>query len=166
MTDFFSGDKPSAQEMTDATRAGIVARGRRTTSSASTTSEIGVLRLDGIALRAGRIYRIWTPPLASVSSLSGDNPGARLRYATSGAATTSSTILTTGVGYQSSFAAVAQSLVAKYVPAADQTVSLILTAVRIGGSGNVSIVTNAGNPDVEVIVEDTGRDVGDTGVVL
>src|SRR5436305_7654672 len=64
--------------------------GTRTTASSTTTTEVGVLRVDNIPVIAGRLYLIYTTPLAIVSTVANDTPRANLRTSTSGTATTAS----------------------------------------------------------------------------
>lgn len=163
MTVFLAGHLMTAPELS---QGGIIARGRRGTTSSTTTSEVGVLRIDGVVVRQGRLYEIGTTPLATISTVAGDHSGARVRYSTSGLATTASTVLMTSVGYTSSAANTTPTIWAKFIPGADQTLSLILTVVRIAGTGTVSILINSGSPDIEIWIRDAGTDPGDTGVIL
>lgn len=165
MTTFLAGQVPTAAELTAATAVGVIRRGRRASSTATTTGELAVLRVDGIPVTAGRTYRIWTNSVAAISTVAGDNAGVRFRVSTTGAATTASTILDTGVGY-SAGASTAASIIAKYTPAATGSLSLLLSVLRIAGTGACSIVVNSGNPEIEIFVEDMAVDPGDSGVVL
>jgi len=146
---------------------GIIARHRRTTSSTGTTSEVGVVRLDGIPLKAGRRYRVSTNKLGFNSTVTGDTMVARLRMNTAGNATTSSGIM---VGGEAQFEEVdsawhgSDEVVAYYNPSSDVTASILLTAGRVSGTGTVTILANGSETVIELIVEDLGDDPGSTGV--
>lgn len=142
----------------------IVAWGRRTTDSSTTTSEVGVLRLDSIALEGGYQYRFWTSSLSLDTSVTNDEVGAQLRYSTSGTATTSSTIMPgsdarerlTDANFPES-----ENIVAIYTPSTDETMSVLLTVRRVAGTGNAMIAANAGS--IDLVVERIGPAVSDTG---
>lgn len=165
-TPFSAGQVPTAAELRTATAEGVLRRGRRTSSTATTTTELAVLRVDGIPVTAGRIIKIWTPPLFAGSSVAGDNTFVRIRYSTAGVASLTSTILTTDIGYSGSVSSTSPKLAAKYLPPSDQTLSVLLVVGRWAGTGNCSIGVTANLPEIELIVEDTGADPGDTGISL
>lgn len=146
----------------------VIARGRRTTSSTGTTSEVGVLRLDGVSLISGRLYAVRTGLLALNGTVATDTFFARIRYDTTGAnATTSSTILPGADAQDEENDASwhsTKSISALYVPGANQTVSFLLTAGRLIGSGTVTLQATATDRLIEMLVTDLGVDVGDTGV--
>lgn len=140
-----------------------IARGNRTTSSTTTTSEIGVIRISA-ALKAGQVYLIKTSPLLLYSNTSGDFVFGRLRYTTDGSTpSTSSTILTSISGYAGASQTITP-LVAKYVPSSDITFGLLLTTGRSAGSGTVGVVANSNVPDIDLMIMAAGADPGDTGV--
>lgn len=151
----------------NAAPAGIIARGKRITTSSSTTSEIGVLRLDNIALLAGRSYKIWTSPLIIESTVANDTAAATVRVSNSGIATVASTLLDE---IQTTIPSIVHPPVLPldcepYIPATNETLSVLLSVARLSGTGNVSLVTNTGIP-ITMVVEDMGVDPGDTGVDL
>lgn len=159
-----TGYVPTALDLS----AGCVAFGRRTTSSSvSTTAEVGVLRLDGISVYSGRRYKITTSPLNMFSTVSGDLMNAHIRVSTSGVATTSSTQLTGLV--ESAFSAAAsqrtQGLNITYTPGLTGTLSVLLSISRDGGTGNVSINASAIYP-ADLVVEDIGPDPASTVTIL
>lgn len=145
---------------------GIIARANRASSSSTTTSEVGVLRLDDLAIGAGRSYRIWVSPFVVHSTVANDVVRARLRFSTAGAATTSSSLLDM---WQTSITNTVNppsaTLAAKLESGTNLTVSVLLTIARQSGTGNASIVSGSG-PDLEIelFVEDLGLNVSDTGV--
>lgn len=144
----------------------LVARAARITdTSTTTTGELAVLRADGIPLKAGRFYWITTSTLLLVSSANGDGIRARLRASTTGTATTSDTEIAqalvqtlTGQGSASGICA------CPYYPASDTTLSIVLTVVRVQGTGNVKI--SVVNSLIDFQVFDCGVDVGNIGVTL
>lgn len=168
MTAFFSGDKPTAQDMTNATAQGVIARARRLTSSAgATTTELGVLRIDGIVARANRMLVIETSALILFSTVAADHCAARIRVSTAGVATTASTPLGTAIGYSGTTFSTAIPIIVPYYPGGtDQTISVILTVARNNGTGTSSLLINAASPTIDLMVLDLGTDPGDTGVLL
>lgn len=148
----------------------IIGRARRTTnSSASTGSDVAVLRLDSCDLMVGKIYRITTSPLYLTSN-TGDVVNANLRYDITGAAaTTASSLLPGGqaqkVIVNGSYDETA-TIITTYTPAsAGQVLSLLLTVLRAVGAGSSRILAGS-QKIIEFTVEDQGIDPGDTGVDL
>ena len=146
---------------------GIVARANRTTSSSSTTSETGVLRLDNVAVSAGRMYRIWTSPMIFQSSVANDLINAHIRVNTSGTATTGSTQITGLVDTANSASGPQRTkgMTALWVPSSTGVASILLSVSRDGGSGSVALNAASTYP-IDLVIEDTGADPGNTGVVL
>lgn len=150
-------------------RNGVVGRGNRQTPSGATiTTEVGYLRVDGLTLYAARSYKIWTSPLALKGSVVGDIAEACLRVNTGGTATTSST----QVAHVRQYTDVAATpdltpIAVHYTPGADtSTFSVLLSVVRNtagGASTGVRLTASATEP-VDLVVEDIGPVVADTGV--
>lgn len=146
---------------------GVVARARRSTPTGNiTTTETGVLRLDGISVRQGRFYQICTSNLNMDTSVANDIGICVIRVSTSGAATTSST----QIAYVRQFIDDAsRSNVAPencfYVPSADATLSVLLSAQRVAGTGNLVVFASSVEM-LDLTVIDLGPDPGDTGVVI
>lgn len=155
-----------AQWMDD-TRTGVIARGKRITASTGTTTEVGVLRIDGIPLSAGKTYRIATGALLLDTTVNNDTVDVRIRYDTTGSsATTSSTTIPGGLCRRRlADNAVAETgqITLTYTPTADETLSAMLTVGRFAGSGTVVIFADA-TATTELFVEDYGTDTGDQGV--
>lgn len=144
----------------------LIARHRRESNSSTTTTEIAVMVVDGIACKSGRHYRISTSPLHLSSSVNTDAITARIRYTTDGStATTASTQLGQMTVDRDQAASESAPIILELNPASDQTVSLVLTVGRTIGTGNVSIEGNSIYP-VCLWVDDMGPDVGDTGIDL
>lgn len=164
-------DPTSAETFTaaNATLLGLagrcIGRGRRLSNSSSTTTEIGVLELDDIPIKAGRLYKVETSSLLLVTSVANDTVVARLRTTTDGSTPgVASTLLTqsaerievTGNGGYA-------HVVGTYAPAVDETLSVLLSVARVSGTGSVSMNFSSAVP-IEVWVMDMGEDPGDTGV--
>lgn len=151
----------------DATRTGILARGRRTTSSSTTTTTVGVLRIDDVPIAGGYLVMLSTSPLGTVSSVANDAVRAELRYTTDGSTPTTSSPLVPGATYQeiSSASGIKQGpIIGFYTPTSDETLSVLLTVTRVGGTGNVSIYADGANVTMDVWIESRGIDTGDVGV--
>lgn len=115
---------------------------RDTTSSISTSSAaVGVLRIDGMELKAGQDYEVVSGTLHPTSSVTTDVARIEIRYSTTGLATTASAILP-GVQAYEVFGNSAL-LRAKFKVVADITVSMLLCIARDSGSGNVQMFTDA-----------------------
>lgn len=168
---FFAGQKVRASELNDLIDKdsplplGILARGNRTTSSSTTTTEIGVLRLDDIPIYTGRTYRIWTSPLRMDTSVANDVARAIIRITTDGSTPTTSSAQICAAQTILPDIASGQSVEISmdYSPAADELLSVLLSVSRQSGTGNISIVGGTGIP-IDLMVEDIGLDPGDTGV--
>jgi hypothetical protein len=140
----------------------IIARGNRVSSSTATTTEVGVLRLPVGTLAAGVTYKICSSSML-IACTAGATVGAYLRYTTDGSSpTTGSTAMIQAqvdiaVSYQS------LSLAVLYTPASAVNLTLLLTCARVSGSGNASIIGASATP-IDLWVEVSAKDVGDTGV--
>ena len=165
---FEAGQQLTATRL-NALPKGIVARGRRTTNSSTTTSTtgIGVLRIDDVPVKAGRLYRIYTGPLAVVSTVAGDIPRAKVTFTTDGSTPTASSTTLDGTQTNGVIDTNSQSnndvISALYAPAGDEILSLLLCVLRGSGTGNASINGTAPNI-IELVIEDIGVDSGDVGV--
>lgn len=143
-----------------------VARGRRTTNSSTTTTEVGVLRIDSITVTSGRLYGIFTSALILASTIANDTLRAIIRGDTSTTATTSSTQLDMGQLQQPNTSAPPGSMiVALYPAAATATLSVLLSVARQTGTGNVQILGASTFP-IDMWVVDLGPDPGNTGVSI
>lgn len=143
----------------------VLARGRRTTNTAAvTTTETGVLRVDGVPVLANRAYLVMLPSINMDSSVTGDLITASIRVSTSGAATTASTrigmLRNVDPGTSPVF-----STFAYFFPTADGTASFLLSFVRTTGTGNVFMFYSA-TDYLDMIVAGYGLAPADTGVVI
>lgn len=151
------------------TRSRVLARGRRTTSSNTSTvnaTSVGVLRMPGIPVRANQLYTIATGSLAMHSNASGDNMAALFTYTTDGSTpVATSPALPGGTAYSYSGGAFYLPLTMNvpYVPTVDQTLSLLLCVQRVTGTGGCYIVCDAQRL-IDVMVLHHGPDPGNVGV--
>jgi hypothetical protein len=149
----------------------VIGWGQRITGSSLTTSEVGVLRLDGLQIKAGDIYHFWTSPLILRSDTASTEVVANLRLSVSGAATTASTAITQAfdiIGtWPANVNAQTQQINYIYQSASDQVASLLLTVAKFNGAdpGNVLINAGAAIP-IQLVCEWIGADPGNTGVAL
>jgi hypothetical protein len=145
----------------------IKVRSRRTTASSTTTTEVGVRRSDDLAILAGRCYEIETSPLGMDSSVNNDEVFARFRYTTDGSTPTTSSPVLLGsyIAVRQTDANVPEHKIIRttYVPATDETLSLLLCVGRVAGTGNCSITASAGSECTEFTVIDLGTDPGNSG---
>lgn len=148
---------------------GVFKRGNRSTnSSGATTTETGVLRVDGIVVPASRLAYVKSSGIQVFSTVAGDTVKANVRYATGGVlATTTSTLLTAN-GYVSrahvSGGAGGDTFTINEklpVVGANTTYSIILTLIRNTGTGTVNLLG-----PIELYVEASGADPGNSGVSL
>jgi len=145
----------------------VISRGSRSTNSSTTTTvEIPVLRVDGIPVISGRAYVIRVNNFGLNTTVNGDAVIARLRYSNAGLATVASTELTAlRINIASTAAAPILPINANWWAVATETLSILLTVQRAGGTGNVSLSPTAGQT-IDIVVQDAGTDPGDTGVDL
>src|SRR5690348_15363931 len=145
---------------------GLVAGGygNRQTNSTTTTTIVGVLRLDDVQLRGGRAYEIKTSALRTTSGAN-DGVTATLRVTTDGSTpTTSSTAIATG-STQTTSASVFESITLQrlYQPSSDQLLSVLLCVARTTGSaGNAGLGGDATYP-IEIWIVDVGEATADAG---
>lgn len=147
-----------------------IARGRRTsTSSSSTGTDVGVLRVPAVC-RANKIYVV-TCAVALDSSVTNDEIRARIRYTTDGTnPSVSSTILPGSlVSTRQTDANVPEdkTILAVYPAATDHTATFLLCVGRIAGSGSCTIAVDTANgASLDLSVLDLGDDPGNTGVSI
>jgi hypothetical protein len=138
----------------------IIARAARSTDSSTTTTEIGVLRLDSIPIVNGTLYKIRSSAMYLLSN-TGDIVNIRFRYNTAGNATTASTQL--GQGFQTITNAIQPTsaiLDVLYTATTTGSLSILLSVTRASGAGNTKVF---GSSEFWVEVGAI-TDPGDTGV--
>lgn len=149
-------------------RMGVLATGLRTTNSSTTTTEVGVLRLDNIPLFAGRFIRVSTgSSLIFNSTVANDLIEARLYLSVTGVAVVGGTQFS-ALSIQSRTAGGAQytdGVSGFIVSSARQTLSVLLSVARTAGTGTVGIVASNTYP-TWLVVEDLGVNPGNTGVLI
>lgn len=141
---------------------------RTTDGTATTTTEQPYLRLDSVPIVTGKGIRIWCPPMIFDSTVAGDLIQAVIRVSTSGAATISSTALT--VLAQRAYSAAGNQetvgLSIPYIPATTGNLSILLSYVRAGGTGNVRIRAVSSIPAQINVDQYNGTAPANTGVSL
>lgn len=148
--------------------SGLIAYGSRVTNTGTTTTtELPVLSLSDVHVKAGVAYHIYSSAFIFDSSVLGDTVRATLRFTTDGTAPTiTSTPLTaseltvTGGGNQAR-----TSLSKIYLPTTDQVLNILMTVVRTAGTGNVDL-QHVNGADIDIGVEAVGVAPADTGVAL
>lgn len=147
------------------TAAVLKAVGIRNSNSSTTTTEIGVLRIDDIPILSGHRYKIETNSITLHSSVANDVVRATIRYTTDASTpTTSSTQLCDAQLSAVNTTFPATSIASgSYVPGSNQTLSVLLTVSRQTGTGNAQLLGSATFP-IELYINDLGPDSGDVGV--
>lgn len=149
----------------------IVAFGKRVTvSSGSTGTAVTVLRIDGVPVKTGRLYAVWTSPLVLDSTVNNDVIRATIRFtADESTATEASTVLpgaTVDARQADATVGEGRTVYATYEPASDLKLSLVLCVARAGGSGTCTIFADGTNFVTALYVADLGKSPGDTGLSL
>lgn len=162
-----SGDRLYAAEVAGRT----IKRGRRVTATGNiTTTETGVLRVDDIPVFADRAYMIKTSNVNLDASVANDIADARVRVTQNAAPGTAATTSSTQIGhFRNTIDDAAQSnvndITAFYFPSSDGYLSVLLTAQRVTGTGNI-VVFCSSVEILDLVIMDIGEDPGDTGVVI
>lgn len=147
---------------------GLLARAERVTSSSTTTTTIGVLRLDDVQLEASRAYLIVTSPLNVDSSTGTDDVKTKITFTadgstpTTGSTTLPETIVGGDVGGGGTGAPI-MPITALYQPTGGaELLSLLLCVTRTAGAGNAYIYGDA-TQKIQITVHDLGLAVSDAG---
>lgn len=150
----------------------VIRRGRRITPTGTLTAQVGVLRLDDVPVKAGKLYRITTSNLNFISSVANDVGLATIRFlygaSTGGVAIGTSTLLgnmRNVVDVTGSTNSNTVPINVLYVASADGYISVLLSAARAAGSGTMTMYGSAGEP-IDMTVSYEGTDPGDTGIIL
>lgn len=150
----------------------IIKRGRRVTASTgSTGSEVGVLRVDNIPVRSGKIYRVSTAGINLSTTVNNDVGSARFRVAYAVGTGTVANLSSTQIGQMRNTIDVTNNTnvipgQCFYVASADGYISIMLTVQRIAGSGTVTIYAVSPAEPLDLVIEYAGTDPGDTGVII
>lgn len=150
-----------------------VGRGSRATAAATANSLtfVGALRIDSLALTAGRLYRVETNTMLAAASAASNQMLANVRYSSSGVATTASTVLPGTEGRTTPVTASGGNFVgsircgALFVPGSSGTYSFLLSYRRETGTGTVNLDAG-GDRLISLAVFDLGVAPADTGVAV
>lgn len=168
MTDIAVADIVSAARINDKAGTIIAQMERATASSTFTTTEIPILRGDSIPVVNGRQYEIVMTPTVFGSSVAADLIEARIRGAIGATATITSTHIGSRVDTANS-AGGNQKLSGGtflYTPGSTGNLSLLVSGIRDGGTGNCFIGHTATAYMLRITVKDIGLAVPDIGVDL
>lgn len=151
---------------------GIVARGRRITSSSTTTSAtgIGVLRLDGVGVTSGRGYHIYTSDITLIGTATSAVVRAFLTHTTDGSsAGTGSTVLGAGIRdiitNTGGGAQPIRPMSEMFYAGATGSLSVLLIVALASGTGTASLFGSGTSP-IDLVIADEGIDPGNTGVSI
>lgn len=131
----------------EGTAPGLVAIHTRTTTSTTVASstEVGLIRMDNIAVRAGYAYEVVMNRVAMTPSVTGLVGFARIRVAQGATATTAST----PIGYLRMAQATSTSqtntgaMIGVFNATADSTLSVLVTLALVAGAGTVQLHSSA-----------------------
>lgn len=152
--------------------AGLIKKHLRGTggSISGITTETGYVRIDSIPIRNGYTYEVIAPRVCmTVSALSTVTAVSRLRGSTSGAATTSSTLLDGGEirdsGAIDTSNVPEQVLIGYWDATATGTLSVIWTVARASTSGSVGLFASSANV-APLLIKEIGVTPADSGTDL
>lgn len=158
---FTAGQKVRASQLNE--QGVIVARARRIVNTAGSAAAFGILRLDDIPILAGRAYEL--------QATGGIFPNAAnlhcdmfLRHTTDGSTpgVASPALMQESMELNRNGFVYGYKIRYIHVPPADQTLSLLITAIQTVG-GSIAAYAAANWP-TEITIIDLGGDPGDTGV--
>jgi hypothetical protein len=148
----------------------LIARGRRTTNSSATTgAAVGVMRLPGVTVLAGRGYWVCTNSLLIDGTTTTDVVRAELRITTDGSVPTTASPVLAFAQDQIGNAAQGPGLVVLgyHAPgASDQTLSVLLDITLTAGTGSTIVVGGGAGAVAEIFILDAGVDPGNSGINL
>jgi hypothetical protein len=146
---------------------GLIAYAERPSSSSGTTTEVEALRLGSVGLIAGFAYRVWSSSMIIDSTVATDDVGARYRATFDGSdAAIGSAVFSSSLDKATGAAGqVVAEIMRSYIPAANETLSVLLTVFRAVGTGTVNLTRTAGFP-IDIHVECLGLAPANTGVPL
>lgn len=168
MADIAVADVVTAARIND--KAGtIIGYGERpTASTAFTTTEQPIMRIDSIPVVNGRQYEIVMTPTVIASSVAADLVETRIRVAVAATATITSTHLGSLIETANSSSGNQKINGATwlYTPTSTGNLSLLVAGIRLGGTGSCAIGHTSTAYMLRIIVKDLGSAVSDTGVDL
>lgn len=163
---FTAGQKVRASELN--AQGVLLARGRRTTNSGGSTSAVvPLLRLDDVAVAAGRAYLIEINGGLFPSGADTARADVTLRFTTTGATPTTGSPVLLLDGKQMFTAGFVERYNASivYVPGSNQLLSLLLCFQSVIYGANVSSYGTSSWP-TEILITDLGADPGNVGTVI
>ncbi len=170
MVALFTAGEPITADALNLRTQKLVQRGQRVTSSSgSSASEVGIMRIDGAQLYAGYLYVATCPNAGLDVSTNGETPRLNLRYTVDGSTATTSSTQMTMAQADVPDAAVADhhGIWGTYVPSSDVVMSLLLSIVRAAGAGTVVATGGSGAPGpLDLMLWNMGPDTGDTATEL
>jgi hypothetical protein len=142
---------------------------QRTTTSTAASAAQGVLRLDSIPLYVGNRYEIYTSTLAMFSSVAGDTGSVRFSFTTDGSnAGTGSPLMS--LWNSAAIATVANGqgcqLRVLYTPTANVLLSVLLFTIRLTGTGNITLFSSPATLPTQLMIDDLGPAITDTGTII
>jgi hypothetical protein len=154
----------------------VIAWGRRTTTSntSASSTEVPVLRIDAIPVKAGCTYQVNTGPIFATSTgvsgtPSGEGTSILLRYATSTLSTVQATTSSNKIGHFRIPLVITQTptpwVGGAFTSTIDGFASVLLGFFRNSGSGTHTLVPTASDP-LDMFVQYGGVAPSNTGVVL
>jgi hypothetical protein len=151
----------------------VIKRARRTTpySTAIVGTETGILRLDDIPFRAGRVIQLTTTPIPITSTVANDIASIRIRILTSASPGGTVTTATGGilVKVRPTISNITtyplMVLNAFYYAVSDGYMSAMISAQREAGTGNITLPIST-TDNCDLVAQDAGIDPGNTGVSL
>lgn len=168
MADVSAGDVITVTKLNDRTGTVIKFLERGSASSTFTTTETPILRGDSIPFVTGRDYEIEMTPTPFSSSVAADVIDCRLRIDL----TTTATITSTHIGSLVEAAKTSggnqgvHGAIWKFTPGSTANGSLLISGIRVNGTGNCSLGSSISAYMMRVIVRDIGESVADSGVDL
>jgi hypothetical protein len=141
----------------------VIARADRitTSTSAASTTDVGVLRLDDVPVSSGRAYQIRYRCNPN-SSISTDIIGSQLRYTTDGSTPAVSSTVLAGSTSLSPDGTGTITQETTYTPGSNLNLSLLLCVNRTAGTGNCNLFAD-GARATSIWIVDGGVDPGDSG---
>lgn len=148
-----------------------IARARRTTNSSSTTSttSVGVLRLDDKPVKANVTYRI-TWKFTADTTTTTDTVRGLIRYTTDGSTPTTASALLVGSGGEGVFVNASSgdtiTVVTDYTPVTDELLSLLLCIQHTIGTSAIVAQADGGIFITQMYIDNMGDDPGNTGTAV
>jgi hypothetical protein len=166
LPDIEVGDEVTA-DLLDTLPAGIIYQGNRASAAGPTvgSTELGILRIDDMVLKAGREYEFKMGNFRATfsSTTATDKFKINLRYSAAGSATIASGEIGRCEAYGPASASNWPHATGWVIPPSDTTTaSILISMIRVGGTGTLTTLADTGGLWLSVI--DHGVAVTDTGI--